>query len=132
QDREPFSPSYGSFDRTWWAWKFTDFPAARFQEALLTLADRLTRPLHAPPHGEPAGDARLLAWIEAGLRFWHRIQYGDGSFDEAYPFERSLAATAFTGFYVGEAFLLAREALGAGTRSEAIATFARAGDWLTK
>ena len=37
------------------------------------------------------------------MRFWCTIQHADGSFDEAYPFERSLAATAFTTFYVGEA-----------------------------
>ncbi len=46
---------------------------------------------------------RLLEWIDLGLLYWCSIQYTDGSFDEAYPYERSLAAVSFTCFYVGEA-----------------------------
>ena len=33
-DREPLSPTAGCADRTYWAWKFVDFPAPRFQEAV--------------------------------------------------------------------------------------------------
>ncbi|MBF0323887.1 MAG: hypothetical protein HQL42_02340 [Alphaproteobacteria bacterium] len=97
-DHEPASPSRGSFDRTWWCWKFTDFSASRFQEGVFTLAW-----LYDSPHGPAgaAGNPRLLEMALHAARFWTGLQHGDGSFDEAYPFERSLAATAFTGFYVG-------------------------------
>ena len=27
-NRDPASPSCGSFDRPWWGWKFKDFPEA--------------------------------------------------------------------------------------------------------
>ena len=36
-DREPHSNTYGSFDRTYWSWKFTDFQGPRLQEALYTM-----------------------------------------------------------------------------------------------
>ena len=39
-DRESLSPTYGCLDRTYWAWKFTDFPGARFQEGLCFLSFR--------------------------------------------------------------------------------------------
>ena len=89
QDRESASRSYGCFDRTYWCWKFTDFPGARFQEGAFTLAYLFTTALAGNPLYR---DPRALRWIEAGLGFWRRIQRRDGSFDEAYPFEHSLAA----------------------------------------
>src|SRR5215212_673338 len=86
-DAEPTSPSQGSFDRTWWCWKFVDFSAARFQEGTFTLAWLYASPL-APPGAR--GNPRFLRQAEAALRFWSSLQHADGSFNEAYPFERSL------------------------------------------
>jgi hypothetical protein len=127
QDRESFSRTYGCFDRTYWCWKFSDFPGARFQEGVFTLAHLFTT--HRADnrlYQEP----RALGWIQAGLRFWQRVQHRDGSFDEAYPFEHSLAATAFTGFYLGEAFLRTRDALP--DAAPAVGAFAWAGHWLCR
>src|SRR4029079_13019349 len=73
---------------------------------------------------------RLLDWIAAALRWWRTIQYRDGSFDEAYPFERSLAATAFTGFYIGEAYLRVFERLDPREQAEMRSALASAGAWL--
>ena len=127
QDRESFSRTYGCFDRTYWCWKFSDFPGARYQEAIFTLAHLFTAQLvENRLYDEP----RVLGWIQAGLAFWQGLQRRDGSFDEAYPFEHSLAATAFTGFYVGEAFLRVRDLLP--DRDRALGSFARAGDWLCR
>ncbi len=126
QDREPFSPTYGCFDRTYWCWKFTDFPGSRLQEG----AYALSHLYKSPASGNPLkGDPRALAWLEAALRFWTSLQRADGSFDEAYPFEHSLAATAFTGFYIGEAWLRVRNELPA---PFAVKTLARAGEWLCR
>lgn len=132
-DREPFSASYGCFDRTYWCWKFVDHPGARFQEAVATLA-------HHAVFGLPAGlvdgtlgeraQTHLLDWCAAGIRFWASIQHRDGSFDEAYPYERSLAATAFTGFYLGEAMELLGDRLDHETREIGQSTLARAAHWL--
>lgn len=126
-DREVLSPTLGCCDRTYWAWKFVDFPGARFQEALCTLAFLYATPLPDSPYFKSSA---LLSWIENGLAFWSRIQHRDGSFDEAYPFERSLAATAFTSFYIGEALGFIGRDLPSASDAAAKETLARAGSWL--
>lgn len=128
-DREPLSLTYGCADRNFWGWKFVDFPGARFQESIYSLAHLYTNSFNG---NSLAGDPRILKWIVAGMRYWGKIQYGDGSFDEAYPFERSLAATAFTGFYVGEAFLLIQDRMTEKDRSDVLGTLNRAGVWLSR
>lgn len=128
-DREPFSPTQGCCDRVYWAWKFTDFPGARFQEALCVLGFLHATEFKDNPYYQ---NPRLLQWIGNGLRYWSSIQYPDGSFDEAYPYERSLAATAFTTFYVGEALNFLGEALPAEVRAQARATMRQAGNWLCR
>lgn len=128
-DRERLSPTAGCCDRTYWAWKFTDFPGARFQEsvcvmAFLHQADRSDNPYYR--------NDRLMAWLDLGLRFWTRIQHSDGSYDEAYPNERSLAATAFTAFYAAEALVLCGESLDADTRAAVMKSLTLAGNWLCR
>lgn len=128
-DREPLSKTYGCFDRVYWAWKFTDFPGARFQEGVYSLAHLVTTPLAG---NVLYGEDRVLDWIRAGLDFWCRIQYRDGSFDEAYPFEHSLAATAFSSFYVGEALLRLTGQAAFKTQDVVFRALAKAGDWLCR
>ena len=126
-DREMFSPTAGCCDRTFWAWKFVDYPGARFQESLCVLSFLYATELPGSPYFQRR---RLLDWIELGLRFWSSIQYRDGSFDEAYPYERSLAATAFTTFYIGEALDFLGPACPEETRAQVRQTMERAGSWL--
>src|SRR5689334_19214397 len=71
-DAEATSPAWGSFDRTWWGWKFTDFSAARFQEGIFTLAWLATSPA-APARAQ--GNTRLIVQAAAALRFWARLQH---------------------------------------------------------
>jgi hypothetical protein len=126
-DREALSPTAGCADRTYWAWKFVDFPASRLQESLCVLGFLYSTPL---PGSRYYRNGKLLDWIASGLRFWSAIQHADGSFDEAYPFERSLAATAFTSFYVGEALEMMGADLPASTVATTRETLSRAGAWL--
>lgn len=128
-DRDPWSKTAGSCDRTYWAWKFVDYQGSRFQEALCVLAYLWSHPF---PGNVYHGNEAVLAWIALGFERWAALQYRDGSFDEAYPFERSLAATAFTGFYVGEAYHWVQEHLPTATRSRTRDTLHRAGLWLTR
>ncbi len=128
-DREPLSPTVGCGDRTFWAWKFVDYPGARFQESLCVLSflwneDRPDNPYYR--------SGELLRWIEQGLTYWGSIQYGDGSFDEAYPLERSLAATAFTTVYVSEGLGFLGEGLSSGVRAKTVDHIRRAADWLCR
>ncbi len=128
-DREAFSPTYGCMDRTYWAWKFTDFPGARFQEGLCALSFLYSTGCNQNPyHNNP----RLLTWITAGIDFWTKRQRKAGDFDEAYPFERSLAATAFTSFYLSEAWDLLTGHLPQSSADRFRVALHRAAHWLVK
>lgn len=128
-DRDRFSRTAGCMDRTFWAWKFVDFPGARFQEGLYTMAYLYATELAGSPYHRSGA---LLEWISAGLRFWSSIQHRDGSFDEAYPYERSLAATSFSSFYIAEALVLVGADLEAEIVEAAHNALARAGRWLER
>ena len=128
-DREPVSPSFGCLDRTWWAWKFTDFPGARFQEGLCALAFLYATAFEGNRFYR---SERMRSWIAGGFDFWARIQRPSGDFDEAYPRERSFAATAFTCFYLAEAWSFLEGALPEATAGRFRDALARAGDWLIR
>lgn len=128
-DADPGSPTRGCFDRTYWAWKFTDFPGARFQEGLFLLAFLIDSPL-APKNCHASG--RLLQQFEWGLRYWASLQHDDGSFDEAYPYERSYAATAFSCFYIGQAVERVSKHIAKHTLDLAHSTLSRAARWIDK
>lgn len=128
-DREAQSPTCGCLDRTYWAWKFIDFPGARFQEGVCALAFVYRTPLEGNTYHE---QPRLQQWIEMGLRFWRQIQRRGGDFDEAYPFERSLAATAFSSFYCAEASRMLEGRLSAAVQTGVRETLGKAGDWLCR
>lgn len=128
-DRESFSPTFGCMDRTYWAWKFTDFAGSRFQEGLCALSFLYsTAGEDSPFHG----NARLLGWIANGFDWWAKMQRKSGDFDEAYPFERSLAATAFTSFYLSEAWNFLDGRLPQATADRFRAALHRAAEWLVQ
>lgn len=126
-DRNPSSPSYGSFDRAFWYYKTErEFPAATYQMLSLALTCQFldkSSQLHAQP--------AVLEWISASLENWARIQRGDGSFDEWLPYEQSHIATAFSLFTVTESLLVLRDN-GHDVKISPLLMRAltRAGDWL--
>ncbi|MDQ3187345.1 MAG: hypothetical protein M3Q28_00370 [Pseudomonadota bacterium] len=126
-DRNPFSATRGSFSRTHWGWKFDDFPFPRLQEGVYALAR-----LYALPGADNALFERpdVARWIEWALEYWASRQHANGAFDEAYPFEQCLAATAFTSFYVGQTLVRHREHLSSAVQSRVAEALRRAGDWL--
>ena len=126
-DQEFFSKTYGCGDRVFWCWKFTDFPGGRFQEFVYTISWLYS----ATSFGNHwKGNLHLLWLIEAGLKYWCNIQYRDGSFDEAYPFEHSLAATAFTTFYLTESYELVKHDLSENTKTAFLEALDKASRWM--
>lgn len=126
-DRNPHSSTRGSFSRTHWAWRFNDFPYPRLQEGVYTLCRLYDLPGEDNPfYRSPAA----ADWIEWGLAYWAGLQHKNGSFDEAYPFEQCLAATAFTGFYLGRAYLRSKSRLAPALAARLEECFYRAGRWL--
>ena len=128
-DREDYSPTFGCGDRTFWAWKFVDFPGARFQEGLCYLSFLYATDFDGNKFYK---SKKLLKWIAGGLDYWSNIQRSTGDFDEAYPFERSLAATSFTSFYLSEAWNFVSEDLPGDTANRFRKGLEMAGDWLIK
>lgn len=127
-DREPSSNTYGCGDRQFWCWKFTDFPGARYQEYLYLLSWLYTNESSVGSNWHKNKNSRL--WLEAGINYWCKIQYNDGSFDEAYPFERSLAATAFTLFYVSECYFLIKNHISEDVKENFLKASEKAANWL--
>ena len=93
QDRNPFSPTYGCFKRTYWLDKVDDFPDALPQFGVLSLALVYG---HDMPGNIFKGHPKIREWILAGMKYWTKIQHRDGSFDEFYPNEHGW--TGPTGF----------------------------------
>ena len=87
-DRNPFSKSFGCFDRYYWHFKMKDFPSASYQMGVEFLA-RLWKDSHKD--NSFYKQKRLLEWIKAGFEYACLIQNKDGSFDEWYPNERGWA-----------------------------------------
>lgn len=93
QDRNPFSPTYGCFKRTYWLDKTVDFPDALPQFGVLSLALAYACDF---PGNMYKNQPKIRDWILAGMRYWTTIQHRDGSFDEFYPNEHGW--TGPTGF----------------------------------
>jgi hypothetical protein len=104
-NRNASSAQYGSFDRCYWHYRTHSFSSARLQEAVLTLSYLFLEPFSGNGY---IRDQRLLAWIDAALKYTATLQHADGSFDEWYPNERSLVATAFVTNALAETLLLFR------------------------
>lgn len=79
-NRDPGSPSYGSFDRMYWGWKYKDFSDSTMQYAV-RLAVEYAR--------ETGQTATLPELLEQFTRYCGSIQHADGSFDQCYPYEKS-------------------------------------------
>lgn len=79
-NRDPGSPSFGSFDRQYWGWKFRDMSDATLQYAVKLCVE----------YSAMMGwDSVLAPLLEGYVAYCRRIQLRDGSFDQCYPNERT-------------------------------------------
>ncbi len=90
-DTNPASSTYGVMDRRYWGWKLTDYANAVPQGVAHGLAALLQTGL-IPDWLSEQAVMRRLEQLLAGVRALTRR---DGSVDNAYPFEKSFAATGF-------------------------------------
>ena len=79
-NRDPASPSYGSFDRTYWGWKYKDFSDATLQYSVKLVVEyaRMEEII-----------SELPVLLEGFVTYSAAIQLGDGSFNQCYPNERT-------------------------------------------
>lgn len=105
-DKDRYSPTYGCFDRAYWHFRIRDYPCIIPQYATLSMA--LLYELR-DKHNSWYKNKKLKELVLAAVLFWVKVQHKDGSFDEAWPNDRSQPATAFSLFYVGLAYYVFRK-----------------------
>ncbi|WP_017327925.1 hypothetical protein [Synechococcus sp. PCC 7336] len=121
-DRNPHSPTYGCFDRSFWHYKIIDFPSGMSQEFVWPLALVYDTDISGNPFYR---QSNLRSWVEAGILYAARSAHPDGSCDDYFPFERASGAAAFSLLAGIESYkLLGMES------QEILAFFARRADWL--
>lgn len=96
-DRDEHSQTYGCSERSYWKYKFHDFPNARFQESALFLALLYSTAFEGNLF---FGKGKVAQWALASCGFWLKNRNKDGSVAEAYPFERSFCGTSFSTWHV--------------------------------
>jgi hypothetical protein len=128
QNRDPYAPAYGCFDRRYWGWKLVDFPEATFQRNVYPLSWMLKN----TPDSETVKRTLLFDAVKAGLQFAKSIQHKDGSFDQAFPNEHSYGATAFLLHPLMEAFKTIQWETSAAFRQEIEESLYRAADFLCR
>ncbi len=121
-DRNPYSRTYGSFDRSYWHYRTMDFPCGMSQEFVLPLALVYH---HAFPDNPYCGKERMRELALAGIEFARGSAHADGSCDDYFPFERALGAMVFSLYAMTETCLVLGD-----RRPEFLEFFARRGDWL--
>ena len=125
-DRNPFSESYGCFDKYYWHFKTRDFPSAPFQMGVEFLA-RLWQCPQKPWFKNP----QLLQLIKASLAYTVKIQHKDGSFDEWYPNERGWAGpTSYVINALCAAYTITEECLEDSLKNSLQKSFLKAADFL--
>jgi hypothetical protein len=102
-DRDSGSPTYGSFDRSHWHLKISNFSSAVLQQAVFILAACYKNDFEGNVYYD---NPRIKQWALASLEYWAKIQNHDGSFDEYWKGEGSFPATAFSCFSSTEVYLL--------------------------
>ncbi|MFA6379439.1 MAG: hypothetical protein WCX16_06660 [Candidatus Omnitrophota bacterium] len=128
QDRNPFSKTYGCFDRGFWFHRTSDFPSAIRQMGVETLALLWAEKFEDNPYYQ---NPRILEWCLAGIRYWIRCQHADGSFDEWYPNERGWAGpTGYLLNAMAESYFLLKGAFPQDLKEPFIEAVCKAGYYL--
>ncbi len=100
-DRNPYSPTYGCFDRSYWHYRTMDFPCGMSQEFVLPLALAYANPY---PGNVFHNVARVRELAEAGIRYMIPSSHANGTCDDYFPFERAMGALVFSLYAASEAY----------------------------
>ena len=86
-DRNPYSRTYGCFDRAYWHYRTMDFPCGMSQEFALPLALAYQ---HDYPDNPWRGVERVRQLALAAVDFAAKSAHPDGSCDDYFPYEQAL------------------------------------------
>ena len=121
-DRNPHSPTYGCFDRSFWQYKVLDFPSGMSQEFVYPLALAYYTDIdHNPFYHQSV----IIDWVEAGILYAAKSSHPDGSCDDYFPYERAGGAAAFSLLACIESYTL----MGL-NNPEILRFFVKRADWL--
>ncbi len=121
-DKNPYSKTYGCFDRSFWHYRTMDFPCGMNQEFVLPLALAYKYDL---PHNRYKGKLRLKELALAGVDYAIKSSYPNGTTDDYFPFERAMGALVFSLYAMTETCLELDE-----VTDRQLEFFATRGDWL--
>lgn len=121
-DKNPYSKTYGSFDRKYWHYKIIDFPCGMQQELVLPLAYVWKTDF---PGNSYYNLPRIKDFLEGIFLYHGKCMHPDGSLDDYFPSERAFGATAYALAALTEAALLTGICL-----PEALKSFERSGSFL--
>jgi len=102
-DRNPYSPTYGCFDREYWHYRTLDFPCGMSQEFVLPFALLYK---HEFPGNRYHGLERMREIAVAGIRFADKGSHPDGTCDDYFPFERAMGALVFSLYACTESYMI--------------------------
>lgn len=102
-DRNPFSPTYGCFDREYWHYRTRDFACGMSQEFVLPFALLYTYPF---PGNIWHGHTRMREIAIAGIEYARKASHRDGTCDDYFPYERAMGALAFSTYAATESYLV--------------------------
>lgn len=102
-DKNPYSRSYGSFDRKYWHYKIIDFPCGMQQELVLPLAYVWKTESKNNPY---CRHPRIKEYLDGVFCYHAKCSHADGSLDDYFPYERAFGATAYALTALTEAALL--------------------------
>ena len=100
-DQNPYSPTYGCFDRAFWHYRTMDFPCGMSQEMVLPLALVYANEY---PGNRYQGIGRIRELAEAAIRYMVKSSHADGTCDDYFPFERAMGALVFSLYSASEAY----------------------------
>ncbi len=121
-DRNPHSPTYGCFDRSFWQYKVLDFPSGMSQEFVYPLALAYYTDIDRNPFYH---QSVIIDWVEAGILYAAKSSHPDGSCDDYFPYERAGGAAAFSLLACIESYTL----MGL-NNPEILRFFVKRADWL--
>jgi hypothetical protein len=122
-DRNPLSPTFGCFDKSYWHYRTIDFPSGMYQECVLPLA--LVYKFNFPDGDIYYRNERIREIVIAGIKYASKSSHKDGSADDYYPYERALGASCFSLYACTESYLLLEI-----RDEEIIEFFKKRGNWL--
>ena len=102
-DRNPFSKTFGCFDKNYWHFKTIDFPSSMYQECVLPLAQAYIFKDKSNPYYKKKIIKNLCI---GSINFSNSISKSNGSTDDYFPNEQAYGSSAFSLYADTETYLL--------------------------